>query len=235
VSRAAAAREFSIGAQLPDDLPGANDAVRMLFAGRDAEALEVTDGNEVVHLLPWAARHGGIAGYRRDAETFDVRPAEFTVTDVQELLDDRPPREVALTSTPASVLTPRERGPPVSWHARCRWGERIYPSPDPAPDIRQSWENGVQIGVPRGYGRYDPDRNVVICYTGRTCDEPDRVTTVYTLDAAGDVHDLGVDHLQQCDLCGELWNPQKADVCQRCRARPHVRNCPRLPPGGESA
>lgn len=235
MSRAAAPGETSIGAQLPDDLPGANDAVRMLFAGRDAEALEIIAEEEVVYLLPWAARRGGIAGYRQDVGTFDVWPAEFTVTEVQDLLDVHPPRGVSLASTPAWVLTRRERGPPVSWHARCRWAERVYPSPDPGPDIREAWANGLQIGVPRGYGRYDPDRNVVICYNGPTCDDPARITTVYPLDATADVHDLGVDHLQQCDLCGELWNPQNTDVCHRCRARPHVRNCPRLPPGGESA
>ena len=233
MSRAVASNPPEVGCSLPDDLPKPNDAVRMLFAGRDAEALEILVEDEIVYLLPWSARRGGVAGYRQDAESFDVWPVEFTVTEIEELLADHAPTGVSLVSTPAWLLTPRDEGPPVSWHARCRWAERIEPSPDPGPRIREAWENGLQIGVPRGYGRYDPDTNVVVCYNGSTYDDPAAITTVYPLDADAHVHDLGVDHLQRCDVCGGLWNPHEGDVCRRCRAPPARPRRPSLPVGGE--
>ena len=234
MSRAASSAASELpGHDLPDDLPGANDIVRILFAGRDGDALELLVGDTLVYVLPWAARHGGVAGYVQDAETYAVWPVEFTVDDVERLLAEHRPHEVSLLKTPAWLLSPRKTGPPVTWHARVRWAQRVEPMADPGPRIREAWQNGLQIGVSRGYGRYDPATNVVVCYNGSTYDDPAAITTVYPLDESADIHDHGLDHLKRCDVCDGLWNPLEADVCRHCSVPPARPHRPRLPAGGE--
>ena len=216
--------------ELPDDLPGENDVVRALFHACDGEALEVIVEDTVVYLLPWAARDGGVAAFEQDVETFDARPVEFTGREVRRLLEAHIPREVSLASTPAWVLAPDVDGPAVSWHARCRWAERVEPMTDPAPAVREAWRTGFQVGVPRGYGRYDPVAGAVVCYVGATYDDPLVVTTVLAVDDVEQADEVAADHLRECDLCSGLWDPTDADRCAWCGARPATSR-PALPVG----
>lgn len=202
--------------------------VRMLFAGRDGDALEILVEDTLAYVVPWAARDDGVAGFVQDVESFAVWPVEWSLDDVVTLLEEHTPREVPLMRTPAWVLDDGGEGPPVSWHARCRWAERVEPMADPGPCIREAWRNGVQIGVPRGYGRYDPVSNVVVCYVG-SVDEPMNVTTVYPVDGPEVVDRLRVEHLRQCEVCSGVWNPYETEGCRWCGVGPAKRVHRRLP------
>mgnify|MGYP000654590151 CR=1 FL=1 len=208
---------FGVGASqvtLPSDLPDPNPLVRDIFGKHDdAEALEFFVGEEVVYLLPWAARHGGIAGYRQSMDTFHVRPVEFTPDEAKALLETHSLRAVALANTPAWLLD--DRGVDdvrVSWHARVRWGERVKPSPDPGPAIREAFTRGVSVGIDRGRGRYYPPAGIIAAYA-RPSDTP-IVTTVFE---PTNIDDLGVDHLVECPRCGDLHDPgTSTSVCPWC-------------------
>lgn len=197
---------------LPADLPGDNDMTRVLSSVYDdAEALELLIEERVVYLMPWAARNGGVAAFEQDLETFHVRPREFTGNEVRRLLEAHTPRPVPLLATPAWILTEREEGPRVSWHARVRWAERIDEVADPAPRIREAYQQGLSVGIDRGHGRYYPPEDVVLCAV-YDHGEP-LVTTVYH---PADVNDLGADHLTNCAGCGELYDPGDRQYCSCC-------------------
>lgn len=198
---------------LPDDLPDGNDLTRGLFAAYpEGEALEFVKKDRIIHLLPWSARNGGVAGFIQDLETYRPRPAEFTGSDVSRLLKEQAPRMVSLLSTPAWVFTEREQGAKVSWHARCRFAERIEPLADPAPRIREAFEQGVPVGIEgRGKGVYYPPDDLVIAYVG-TIDDP-VVTTVYRPDEGGS---LATGHLKNCPSCGQLYNAPTGTDCSCC-------------------
>lgn len=216
-------------ADLPDDLPGENDVVRALFHDRDQEALEFLVEDSILYLAPWCARNGGVAGFEQDADTFAVRPVEFTADEVRELLEVHVPSEVPLHATPAWLLSPESGEPSVSWHARVRWAERVKADADPAPAIREAWRDGLQVGVPRGYGRYYPPADVVVCYVGSTYDDPITVTTVLDVEDVRADEEIGADHLATCDVCSGWWNPQETETCVWCGARPPRPKRPRLP------
>lgn len=198
---------------IPDDIPGENDVVRAVFTAYDgAGALEFLVAGQVVYLLPWAARRGGVAGYEQALDTFRVRPVEFSADEVRVLLEQHRPREVALANTPAWLLDDRGvEDVRVSWHARVRWGERVAPSPDPAPAIRDAFEDAVSVGIDRAHGRYYAPENIVLAYVydhGTPV-----VTTVYQPD---DVQELGADHLTECPQCDELYDPGNQQNCTCC-------------------
>jgi len=203
---------------LPSDLPDPNPLVRDIFTEHDgAEALEFFLDEEIVYLLPWAARHGGIAGYRQSLDTFHVRPVEFTPDEARGLLEAHSARSVALANTPAWLLD--DRGVDdvrVTWHARVRWGERVEPSADPGPSIRDAFEAGVSVGMSRGRGRYYPPADVIIPYV--LSHGTPVVTTVFE---PNDIEDFGADHLVECPHCTELYHPGdhsdcSARVCPWC-------------------
>lgn len=231
MSRAARpARPPSATDELPDDLPGENDVVRALFHGHEGEAFEVRVGDTLVYLLPWAARDGGVAAFEQNAETFEAWPTEVTGDEVRELLQEHVPRAVSLTLTPAWLLRSERDGPPVSWHARVRWAERVASRIDTAPAVREAWRNGLQVGVPRGYGRYYPAADAVVCYVGSRYDDPDVVTTVLAVDDVEGDEEIATDHLSTCRECEGLFNPYETEGCSWCGARPNPRPNRRLPP-----
>lgn len=200
---------------LPDDLPGANDVVRAVFTTYEAAgALEFLLGQKVIYLLPWAARRGGVAAYEQHLNTFRARPVELTADEVESLLKNHRPREVSLANTPAWLLD--DRGVDdvhVSWHARVRWGERVNPSPDPGPAIRDAFEDAVSVGVAGDgvHGRYHGLKDLLFVYVYDRSTPV--VTTVYHPD---DVQDLGVDHLVECPQCDELYDPGNQQMCTCC-------------------
>jgi len=207
-------RSFSIGrenVQLPADIPEPNDLVRAVFATHEkAEALLFVFNSTALYLLPWSCRNGGVAGYEQELDTFHVRPVEVRPDEVRTLIAECDPNPVELSDTPAWLLV--DAGVEevrVTWHARVRWGERVAPSPDPAPKIRDAWRRGVSIGVDHGTGRYYPPENVVLV----AVDDPPQVTTVYEPETWSD---LGTDHLVDCPHCGELCDPAAPDSCACC-------------------
>ena len=212
-------RTFSLGhseVRVPADIPNQSDVVRALFNRyTDAEALKFVVGNQtVVYLLPWGARKGGIAGYEQTLETFEVRPIEFTPAEAREFLDQHSPRPVPLASTPAWILHNRGiESVKVSWHARVRWGERVRPSPDPGPAIREAFEDAVNVGIDHSYGRYYPPEDVIFAYVFD--DGTPLITTVLEADQ---VDDPGNDHLVQCPSCTELYDPSDPSECGDCGA-----------------
>ncbi|WP_363463585.1 hypothetical protein [Halogeometricum borinquense] len=198
--------------ELPGDLPGENDMTRALFGVYDdAEALEVLVEGSIIYLMPWAARDGGVAAFEQDLETFRPSPREFTGDEVRRLLEAHIPRSTSLLATPAWLLTERGDGPKVSWHARCRWNERIEQVADPGPNIREAYRRGLSVGVDYGHGRYYPPEDVVLCAV-HDHGEP-IVTTVYQPD---DVRDLGADHLTECAQCSEPYDPGNQQNCTCC-------------------
>jgi hypothetical protein len=207
---------FAIGSEevaLPEDIPGKNDAVRAVFSAYDgAEALQFFVGQKIVYLLPWAARQGGVAGYEQVVDSFCVRPVEYTPNEVCKLLDQHRPRRVPLANTPAWLLDDRGgKDVHITWHARVRWGERVSPSPDPAPAIREAFEDSVSVGIERSHGRYYAPEDVVLAYVYR--DRTPVVTTIYHPDT---VQELGADHLTECPQCGELYDPGNHQTCTCC-------------------
>jgi len=229
VSRAASRPAPMPAPSLPDDLPGENDLVRVLFHGRDDEALEILAGDRVVYLLPWAARAGGLAGFEQRDGARTPRPVEFTGDEVRRLLEAHDVKRVPLAVSPARLLASRDGGPPVSWHARVRWADRVEAVADPAPAIRAAFEDGLQVGVPRGYGRLYPPKDAVVTYVGRAPDDPLVITTVYTVDDVDADDDLGSDHLARCAVCEGLLDPTAGDTCPWCSARRRRPWRPRLP------
>jgi hypothetical protein len=211
-------RSFALGdteVTVPADIPDQNDVVRAVFGTYDGEALKLLVGDQTaVYLLPWGARRGGVAGYEQMLGDFQVRPIELSPDQVRELLDRHSPRPVALASTPAWVLYDRGvENVKVSWHARVRWGERVRPSPDPGPTIRDAFEKGLSVGISHSYGRYYPPEDVVLAYVYD--DGTPLVTTVLQM---GQVDDLGDDHLGQCPSCSEPYDPSEPAECDDCGA-----------------
>lgn len=90
--------------------------------------------------------------------------------------------------------------------------------------------NRVLGGCTRGYGRYDPVAGAVVCYVGTTCDDPHVVTTVLDIDDDEQADEVAADHLRECDLCSELWDPTDAERYGWCGARPSTSR-PALPVG----
>lgn len=204
---------------IPSSVPGSSDVVRALFHYREDVALEFLLEDDDVYVLPWSARRGGIAGYRQSTDTLRARPVEFSQDDVQQLLTRHAHREVPLAATPAWLLQ-EDSEPPVSWHARVRWAERVEEMTDPAPAIRQAWRDGFQVGVPEGYGRYYPPADVVVCYFGHSSEEPTMITTAIDVEDIQENDKIGADHLEHCDVCPGAWNPQQTDACPWCGTRP---------------
>lgn len=208
-ARAAAASSAEETLDLPADLPGGNALTRAVFDG--AEALEILVEDSIIYLMPWGARDGGVAGFEQDLETFQASPQEFTGDEVRRLLEAYNPRRTSLVATPAWLLTERGDGPKVSWHARCRWSERIERAADPGPSIREAYQQGLSVGVEYGHGRYYPPEDVVVCAVH---DHGEGfVTTVFQPNT---LRDLGTDHLTECVQCGDLYDPGDQETCSCC-------------------
>lgn len=229
MSRAASrdrSREF--GRDLPDDLPSENDLVHALFQNYDRQALEFLVEDTIIYLLPFCAAKDGLGGFIQDADSYETRPTEFTGTEVRDLLSNHVPREVSLNETPAWLLTETDWSARVSWHARVRWAERIEPVATPATDIKDAWENGLQVGVPRGYGRYHPPSDAVVVYVGPQPDNPTVITTIWSASGLRSNEDVNAEHLRRCDVCTGLWNPGQTEVCCWCGAPARRSHRPRL-------
>lgn len=209
------ADERDCAEQLPSDLPGENDITRALFHLHDeGEALEVVDGERVVYLMPWCARNGGVAAFEQHVEAYDGYPIELEADEVRRLLERAHARVVPVMATPAGQLSQREGGPHVSWHARVRWSERVSSTTDPAPEIREAYQQGVSVGVGRGHGRYHAPKNVVLC--AASGHDEAVITTVIQPDDVQE--EFGADHLKECPSCDEIYDPGDRASCGCCGA-----------------
>lgn len=196
---------------------GVGGLVTQLFGHARDSALRVRCYGSLVYLLPWRSSGHRLAAYvvpRLD----DPRPVpiELSPGRVNAIVEHGPTVEEPLWCTPI-WLVDVDDDLEVSWHARCRYAQRVEALTDPGPRIRELYREAVS---PSGAGsiRYHPGAQLVIAYSTRRGPAPTKITTVYPAD---DPSEFEGQHLKRCADCELLVDPGKghgttAETCPWC-------------------
>lgn len=179
--------------------------VTQLFGHARDHALRVRCYGSLVYLLPWRSSGHRLAAYAvPDAAIPEAIPIELSPGRVQRLVDNSYPVQEPLRCTPL-WLVDVDDDLEVSWHARCRYAERVEPMADPGPAIRELFCEAVS---PSGTGdvRYHPPSQFVLGYRTRRGPAPRKITTIYEAD---NPDGFDGDHLKRCRDCGQLVDPGK--------------------------
>ncbi|WP_147302778.1 hypothetical protein [Haloferax sp. Atlit-19N] len=152
--------------RIPGELGGTNPLVLALFDDTETGTAYCCDTDDgAVYVMPWNGSGGKIAAYT-PGETADSIPTELDAEQLRLLLTEHQPRTVRINQTPARTLlgNSRDRDVAVSWHARCRWAERVEETADPEPHIRAALTDSVELSRNRGW--YNPTLDIRIPVSG---------------------------------------------------------------------